>query len=411
MARIKISNIGPIKAGFEANEGWIELKKVTLLIGNQGAGKSVVAKLYATFAWIEKSLVIGTTKEEYYTKYNRFTKLLEYHRIQVYLNKNSSISYEGKAYHLSYQAESFTVKKVAISKDEYLLPKIMYVPSERNFLSAVIGAQALKGLPKSLYDYFEEYDRAQNKFWNGVQIPINGVEYRYDRQNGIAHIGDGTFSLRLSDSSSGFQSTVPMILVSKYLAELVNDEEGDEGIAELSIEKTRKLEKELKAIIDDPKITAEVRQALLRELSNKIKPRCFINIVEEPEQNLFPTSQSAVLNYLLSYNNLNEGNQLLLTTHSPYLLNALTIVAKAYQVRQQITDNPEAIAELDKIAPESALLDPKDLAIYQLDEKTGTIAELDRYDGLPSDDNYLNNLLNVTNDAFTSLLKIEKGWL
>ncbi len=42
MSRIKIKNFGPIK-GHQHNDGWIDLKKVTVFVGNQGSGKSTVA--------------------------------------------------------------------------------------------------------------------------------------------------------------------------------------------------------------------------------------------------------------------------------------------------------------------------------------------------------------------------------
>jgi predicted ATP-dependent endonuclease of OLD family len=47
-------------------------------------------------------------------------------------------------------------------------------------------------------------------------------------------------------------------------------------------------------------------------------PSYFINIVEEPEQNLLPDTQIRMLFSLLSYRNLNEKNKLIVTTHSPY---------------------------------------------------------------------------------------------
>ena len=59
MSRIKIENFGPIKAGCIATDGWIDIKKVTLFIGNQGSGKSTVAKVISTFTWIEKALIRG----------------------------------------------------------------------------------------------------------------------------------------------------------------------------------------------------------------------------------------------------------------------------------------------------------------------------------------------------------------
>lgn len=59
MARIRIKNFGPIKEGCSDNDGWIEIRKVSVFIGNQGGGKSCIAKLISTFTWMEKVLVRG----------------------------------------------------------------------------------------------------------------------------------------------------------------------------------------------------------------------------------------------------------------------------------------------------------------------------------------------------------------
>jgi predicted ATPase len=56
MSRIKIRNFGPIVNGYLENDGWIDINKVTIFIGNQGSGKSTIAKLISTFTWIEKAL-------------------------------------------------------------------------------------------------------------------------------------------------------------------------------------------------------------------------------------------------------------------------------------------------------------------------------------------------------------------
>lgn len=57
MARIRIKNFGPIRQGRLDNDGWLDIKNVSVFIGNQGSGKSCVAKLISTFMWIEKALV------------------------------------------------------------------------------------------------------------------------------------------------------------------------------------------------------------------------------------------------------------------------------------------------------------------------------------------------------------------
>ena len=53
MDRITIKNFGPIKNGV------VDVNRITLFCGPQGSGKSTVAKLVSTFAWLEKSLVRG----------------------------------------------------------------------------------------------------------------------------------------------------------------------------------------------------------------------------------------------------------------------------------------------------------------------------------------------------------------
>jgi len=49
MSSIIIQNFGAIKT----LNAPVEIKKVTFFIGNQGSGKSTVAKLISIFSWIE----------------------------------------------------------------------------------------------------------------------------------------------------------------------------------------------------------------------------------------------------------------------------------------------------------------------------------------------------------------------
>ena len=54
MSKIKIKNFGPIKEGYQEDDGWFDIKKVTVFIGNQGSGKSTIAKLISTFNQTEQ---------------------------------------------------------------------------------------------------------------------------------------------------------------------------------------------------------------------------------------------------------------------------------------------------------------------------------------------------------------------
>ena len=69
MSKIRIKNFGPIKNGFEGDDGFIDIRKATIFIGNQGTGKSSVAKLISVMSWLEKALYIGELTEKYATSY------------------------------------------------------------------------------------------------------------------------------------------------------------------------------------------------------------------------------------------------------------------------------------------------------------------------------------------------------
>src|SRR5690349_12132178 len=105
MSSIRILYFGPIKAGNVQNNGWIDIAKVTVFIGNQGSGKSTIAKLISTFSWMEKALVRGDFSSRELERKNKLkSKFLSYHRIQNYLTENTVIEYRGDAYTISYRS-------------------------------------------------------------------------------------------------------------------------------------------------------------------------------------------------------------------------------------------------------------------------------------------------------------------
>lgn len=408
MTKIKIRNFGPIKEGYSEDQGWIDIKKVTVFIGNQGSGKSTVTKLLSTLSWIEKAMVRGQIKPDGLSTYNRFLKQLKYQKIDNYIKENTELEYKGKSFHFHFLDGIFYAEKA--NESEYALPKIMYVPAERNFLSVVDHPEKLKSLPSTMFTFLDEYDKARNLFAKGIELPINNVKFEFDPQNKLAHISGEDYRLRLSEASSGFQSAVPLFLVTKYLTESLKQED-DPSVKIPSIEEQRKLAKEIERIISDPEIGEEVRQESLRQLSSKYKPSCFINIVEEPEQNLFPNSQQKLLHSLLEYNNKHEDNKLIMTTHSAYLINYLSITIQGGYLLELIKKSNRAdllMEKFEKILPEKSVVNSDDIVVYQMDETTGTINRLPNPEGIPSDKNYLNQSIRQGNIDFDNLLEIEE---
>ena len=57
----------------------------------------------------------------------------------------------------------------------------------------------------------------------------------------------------------------------------------------------------------------------------------------------------------------------------------------------------------------SSTLKANDLIIYELDEREGSIKKLRDYNGLPSDENKLNDNLEDSNELFAQLLEIQQS--
>ena len=97
---LKIKNFGPISAGFSnpANDDFFLISKCTVFIGEQGTGKSTVAKIASTFLWLEKDFI------QKQTAYNNFSA-----KDFIQLCKNQKIrSYFSSDTYLCYRSNIFT---------------------------------------------------------------------------------------------------------------------------------------------------------------------------------------------------------------------------------------------------------------------------------------------------------------
>ena len=391
MSSIIIENFGAIKM----HNAPIEIKKVTFFIGNQGSGKSTVAKLIATFMWIEKALVRGDYDKKWFERKNRFKNtFLPYHRIENYLKKDTFIQYKGEAYIITYGDEFLKLEEK--KNNNYSLPQIMYVPSERNFIAYVKSPKELKLSSEALKEFLTEFDNSKEIVKN-LSLPINKAMLDYDKLNNTLNLKGEDYKIKLTEASSGFQSFAPIYMVSNYLVSTIK-KDGEIKVS-MTGEEISRFRKEIEQLFTD-----EQKRIAISVLSKKFNKTSFINIVEEPEQNLFPTSQRDMLYSLLKINNEIANNKLIITTHSPYLVNYVSVAVEAGKLKQGVTVEKEE--QLNKIVPISSVVNSDDLAIYQLNEK-GSVELLESYEGIPSDENFLNNEIGRTNELFADLLDLQ----
>lgn len=387
--RLIVKSFGPVK------ELDITFKKVTLFIGDQGTGKSCIAKLFSMFKWLEKVLSQKKYKQNYFEQYNRFlTKLCSYHRIDSFVQADSFLMFESKHYIFEYQKGSFRIynnenigglfQTNETSEDANGLAKIMYIPAERSIVSVAENkTKLLKELPDSSETFSDEFVNAKKFFKSGYELPLEGFRFEYDTLNEVGWISDGNYKVRLINASSGIQSSLPMCMVSEYLSRMVSAREE----VKLSKEEKDRLEKRVAEIMQDNAISDSIKDMMIRQLSSANRYDCFINVVEEPELSLFPESQMEVLRSLVAINASSEQNMLVLTSHSPYSLAILNMLIMGAKVYKKASEDDKAIIE--NILPHKYHLDENEVAAYRLsskdenycasiiNEKTGMIAKND----------------------------------
>lgn len=394
MIHLTIKNLGPVK-----NTGMMAISPVTVFCGPQGSGKSTIAKVLSSCIWLEKSIVKQEVSEKFYTKYSRFRKLCAYHQIEDFFRTDTYINYDGDAYTFEYVGGRLHVSRKG-DHTEYLLPKVMYFPAERNFMVSIEQADRVRNLPPALVTLQEEYIKALGGLKNPFPL-LDGFAIEYSKQNKITYIVKGTSRVRVHKAASGFQSLLPLLLVSNSLSFGISKNKTET----LSAEERTSLRKRIDRIQNDSTISEHLKTIMIEDLSKIIAPKCLWSVVEEPEQNLYPHSQKEILLSLLKDRKRNIGSGLVMTTHSPYVINYLSICVKAYQVAESLSACDD-VSKVDDIIPEESRLASQDLSIYEI-TKDGDVRSLETYDGIPTDSNFLNLALSETNDLYDDLMDIE----
>ena len=407
MESILIQNFGPIVNSSKVD---VKINKVTVFCGKQGAGKSSIAKLISQFYWLEKALIRGDFTIPELEEKNAFQeKYCSFHNISNYFTKATYLHFKGKRFSFEYQKGILSVSEKKSKNTYYVRPQVMYIPSERNLMTAIDNAYKLQDLPPSLSVLIGEYYRALKSAAKPIKLPLDNYKVIYDDSTKLAWLSDSKFKIKMTEAASGFQSMVPLIIVSRFLFNRIKSNRNGEGRTSISEAERTELNERITKLLKDSSLSDQVRKDLIEHLGLSTLNSRLINIVEEPEQNLYPDTQREIINELLKINNELTANQLVITTHSPYVLNYLTLAIKAGALKDNIrkSSKKETLLEmLGSVVPRSSTLKSRDVSIYEL-SADGEISPLNFIDDIPSDYNVLNTALSTTNDLFDKLLEIE----
>lgn len=387
--KLSVENFGPIQ------KADLDLRKVTVLIGEQASGKSVLAKLVALSRkqgfliknkkgkWWENDLnyfaLDGFYSEKSFFSYDnedfnavfQESKLtLSYNnlrlknlsdRIRTLGNRQDTIEKDlnnafekenfEKASELETEKGQNSIELVKLNNELKLsFLSSEYIPAERVVVS-FIRCHRFEDI--YLNDFINTFTERRSRKVKTKIFPFD-VEYRYDDKNDDDYadkilIGGKDSEIQLYQAASGIQSLVPM---------------------EVIIE------------------TANPRQK-------------HIFIVEEPELNLFPTIQNKLVQYLIEKCTKGD-NRLIITTHSSYILTALSNLIEAKNVVKQNPDLHEAVAQ---IIPPQYWLDFDDVSAYFVGG--GTAYSIRDEENQNIDANPIDAVSNETGRIFDQLLDLK----
>lgn len=431
-AKLIVKNFGPLK------DIEIEVREMVTFIGAQASGKSTLAKLISIFedenfrsdtkttfedelkkynilsyltdeSYIEyKSKNLSTTIAEFTFQKNKFNKTTIQNTLGTIKNISTKISdketeliqiikplissitntykllfkknfyfiFENELQKVKFEIEfsNIRIKKLNIENSHidilldilekekniesyiFLYDKIIsvfpnifsfdsiYIPSERNFLHLI--AENTLGLinnniqiPKHLLNSGQDYEKAIQTI-KELPLTIIDKKIKYKREGKTSYIyHNETEKVDLLESASGLQSVIPILLLVEY--------------------------------------------------SKSLKDEYNFNfVVEEPELNLYPKAQHELIKYLVKNCLVNRKN-LILTTHSPFVLASINNLLLAFD------KGKTKPTEVNRIIKKESWLDPKNFIAYELkngkakkimNDKLGQINE---------------NMIDIVSDSFS----------
>ncbi len=245
---LKIDNFGAVR------HLEVEFSKYTVFIGHQGSGKSTIAKLYSMFTWLEKRLKRGMHTVKQIEGQSRFSSsFAAYSRLSEFFKPNTRIEFDGRFYHFLFENDDIKITEKT-EPDPGAMSKVLYIPAERNFLTAIGAPSNVKTLPESIARFLEDFEVAKHAFANGFRLPLTSdAEFEHDKLNGVSWIKGSDYRIRLSAASSGCQAALSLCVVTQYVADKVEHSKNDPNA--LSMAEREIIAKEVAQIMANESLT------------------------------------------------------------------------------------------------------------------------------------------------------------
>ena len=363
---LTIRNFGPIK------DMSFEFKKINIFIGDQGTGKSTVAKVIVS---IQNTYFRELFNLELRNDQNKETQFfVEYLKIVdifSFIQVNTEIFYDHPIFSFKYKESNVTItKKRESTFQDQIRYDLNYIIAERSSITVLSNSlyaliETGTSLPRLFLRFGDKFLKSRKAKTILDYDEIIGVKFLYKNENDFIELPSGKI-IPFTESSSGIQSSITLLAV---YDNMVSSDFSRENVS----------------------------------LSNDFLVPI---IIEEPEISCFPYTQYKLLKHIVSnlsikiHDKLLYKNQLIITTHSPYILTSINNLMYAFEVGKK---EPE---ETNKIIDKKYWINPDDVSAYML-LTDGTCEDiLDREEGLIKAEK-IDGVTNTLNEQFSSMLNLQ----
>lgn len=376
---LRIKYFGPIK---EVNLE--EVMPFMFFIGESGSGKSTILKVLALMRHMYKQLNLRS----YLKLGNVIDKTIdlsmgEYLRnggMSDYLSEKTELSYTKGDCEIVYTPKGLKGTRKVISASNLSLEKISFLSDKRATIAALLANNS-DGAALGFYllETFRDFKEAAEQI-KKIEMPFLNVRYFEKKaQNGVRQFFIGnmndTYGIHFEDASSGIQTMTPLTLIAEYYSKYFDIvKESNRSIVDL--------------LGRNDSLASFKHDMNVGDVTN----RSIHLIIEEPELSLFPKAQRSAINMLVrKCLNANTEMTLTIATHSPYIINHLNLLMKAFD---------------KKVWIEGASLDYSRMGVYVVED--GYLRDLKVQNAHLVNTDYLSDDINAIYDEYDKLDKLSQ---
>ena len=328
--QLYIKNFGPIA------QMDIPLKPLMVFIGESGSGKSAILKFISLLKWVHKQNNLRTffvkagiaEKKSDYSRLNS-EALLKTSGLSEFIRKDTEISFQ--IGNTLYQSKGKIPTDTTLQGD-LTLDKIAFVSENRGVLPDIYANKIPRNfkIPYYLEDTYNNFLTAFEQL-DKREFLIESTDLILFQKKGILpqffvkdkSVGN-TFEMHLENSSSGTKTALfPEIIVS-YLTQKYDFGEVLTGaFNDFLMSKIQQMQQ-----MGNMEAVKNINSAHFATKTLSV-------FIEEPELSLYPSAQRRLINRLAKDcfplgKELDRQVQLAFATHSPYIVNHLNLLIKAF---------------------------------------------------------------------------------